>query len=142
MQFRRRGDHASRTRWSADHFNIWQSPALVENRLLRAIHAEPRKPFFAGLGVKPIGRLTGRGLRAKVDVHGAVGVLAQVLVERSEGETFGVEKEAGRSQTIDRRRPKIADRHVRRNVEPVDFLAFQRLIVMVMKGGEIETAGA
>src|SRR5882762_5344628 len=31
-------------RTSANHFNVRHSPALVEDRLLWAIHSEPRKP--------------------------------------------------------------------------------------------------
>ena len=81
-------------------FNVRQPPSLVHNRLFRAVHSKPRKPFLTGLGVKPVGFLTGGRLRAKVDVHSAVGVLAQFLVKRTERETRRVEKEARRCQTI------------------------------------------
>src|SRR5258705_13239188 len=68
-----------RTRRSADHFNVRQFPALVENRLLRAIHAEPREPFLTGLGVKPVGLLTGGGGRGQGGGPRPPGRLAALL---------------------------------------------------------------
>jgi len=132
----------TRKRRSAYHFNVRQFPALVENRLLRAIYAKPREPLLTGLSVKPVGLLTGGRLGAKVDVHRAVSVLAQVLVERTDRQARGVEKEARRFQTIDGGGPELAHRHFCRNAQPVVIPAFQRLAAAVMKGSEVETAGA
>jgi hypothetical protein len=43
--------------------DVPQREARVEDGLLRAIQTEPRKPFLPGLGVKPVGLLTGGRLR-------------------------------------------------------------------------------
>src|SRR5258707_4810176 len=134
------GAHPQRT--SANHFNVRQSPALVEDRFLRAVHTKPRKPFLSGLGVEPVGCLTCGWLRAKVDVHRSIGVLAQILVERTERKSRRVEKEARRFQTIDGCGPELTHRHIRRNAQPLGVPAFHSFAAVVVKRSKIETAGA
>jgi hypothetical protein len=63
------------------HLNVRHRPALVEERLLRSVEAEPREPALLHRGLNPVRLLTGGHLRAEVNVHRAVGVLAQSLVQ-------------------------------------------------------------
>src|SRR5215467_13639108 len=72
--------------FSRDSFDVGQLPALVHDRLFRAIHTKPRKPLLTGGCVKPVGLLTRERLGADINVHGPVGVLPQLLVERTERE--------------------------------------------------------
>src|SRR5664279_2430481 len=122
--------------------NIRQFPTLVEDSLFRAVQAEPREPFLTTLGVDPVRAFPRGRLGAKVEVHRAVRVLAQTLVERTEREVLCVQEEARRLQAVNGDRPEFAHRHIGRHVKAVVIPAFQRIAGVVVKGPEVETAGA
>src|SRR5262249_22809308 len=65
-----------------DTFKVWQSPCLVEKRLVGAIQPKERIPRAAPCSGYPIVLLAGRCLRREVDVHRAIGILLSLLVVR------------------------------------------------------------
>src|SRR5258708_649101 len=56
-------------------------PALVEECLLRAIESKPREPALPCGTLNPVRLVAGGSLRADVDVHRPIGVLAQLVVQ-------------------------------------------------------------
>ena len=64
-----------------DPLNVGQLPRLVVECLLRAIETKPRPPVLPRWGIYPIGLLPGGCLRTNVNVHGAISILAQAVVE-------------------------------------------------------------
>ncbi len=92
------------------------------------------------MGVKLVRLVSGRRLRAKVEVHRAVGVLLQLLVERAERKARRVKDEARRLETVDRDRPELSHRHLRRNVQAVVVPTLQHVAAIVLKRVQVEAS--
>jgi hypothetical protein len=60
--------------------DVWHHPGLLEERLLRAVETKPREPPLPCGTLNPV-RLRAGNLRADVDVHRPIGVLAQLFVQ-------------------------------------------------------------
>ncbi len=79
----------ARGRPSVEPFKLRQSPALVQEGLLRAVEPEPEEQVHG----YPVRFLPVRGLRSDVDVRRPVGVPNHVLVQAVESGARGVEEE-------------------------------------------------
>ncbi len=120
------------------HFlDVWQRPALVEVCFHRPVKTEIGEPRLAGNGRNPVLLKTCGSSRAKINVHAAIVVFAQIHSRRTIGNFLLVFNEGPRVQIVERHGQEVLRRRVRRDVQAVGFGAVESMAVFVSIGCEI-----
>jgi hypothetical protein len=118
-------------------FDVAQAPRLVENRALRPVEAEQDEPMLVSHGLNPVRFMALRRRGAKVHINRTSGVLHDALIGRCKGHAPRYVHERAVFIVLDRRRPELRHRRIRRHLEPVVTRAVKRLALRVGSEDEV-----